>query len=69
MDPNYYQIVKIILSVLSKKNGTMTNNPSIRRYINKLENRITFKSITEHCHKLLTPKTITLLRNTKNEIT
>ena len=52
-----------------KKKGTMTNNPSIRRYINKLENRITFKSITGHCHKLLTPKTITLLRSTKNEIT
>ena len=47
----------------------MTNNPSIRRYINKLENRITFKSITGHCHKRLTPKTITLLRSTKNEIT
>ena len=38
-----YQIFKIILNIFFKKNETFTDNPSIRIYINKIENRITFK--------------------------
>ena len=37
-----------------KKHGEMADNPSIRIYINKMENRITFKIKTGHYLELLT---------------
>ena len=37
------QIFKIILNIFEKKYGEETDNPSIRTYVNKIENRITFK--------------------------
>ena len=37
-------------------------------YINKIENRITFKTKTEYYLELLTPKTRKLLRSTKKKI-
>ena len=49
--------------ILEKEEKTV--NPSIRTYINKIENRITFKYHLE----LLTPQTITLLRSVKIMIT
>ena len=45
------------------------DNPSIKIYINKIENRITFKTKTRYYLELLTPKTMKLLRSTENEIT
>ena len=44
-----------------------TNNPSIRTYVNKIENRITFKIKIGYYLELLTPETMKLLGN--NEIT
>ena len=38
-----------------------TDNPSIRKCINKVENRITFKVKTGYYFELLTPETIKLL--------
>ena len=38
-------------------------------YINKTENRNTFKSKTGYYLKLLTPETMELLRRTENKIT
>ena len=38
-----------------KKHETVTDNPSIRIYINKTENRITFKIKTGHYLDFLTP--------------
>ena len=38
-----YQIFKIILNVSQKKLGKSNDNPSIRIYVNKTENKITFK--------------------------
>ena len=35
-----------------KKHGTVTDNPSIRIYVNKIENRITFKIKTRYYLKL-----------------
>ena len=46
--------------------GEKTVNPSIRIYINKIENRITFKSKTGYYIKLLIPETMKLLRSTKS---
>ena len=49
--------------------GKKTVNPSIRIYINKIENRITFKIKTENCLELLTTETMKLLGSTKSKIT
>ena len=49
-----------------KKHGENTNKPSVQLYVNKIENRITFK-IKDGCSlELLTPGTMKLLGNTKN---
>ena len=37
------QIVKIILNIFKKKHEAVANNPSIKIYKNKVEDRITFK--------------------------
>ena len=41
----------------------------MRNYVNKIENRSTFKIKTGYYLKLLTPETIKLLGSTKNKIT
>ena len=38
-----YHIFRIILSISLKKHRKKTDNPSIRIYMNKIENRSTFK--------------------------
>ena len=52
-----------------KKHGEKIDNPSIRIFVNKIENRITFKIKTGHYHELLTPETMQLLESTKSKIT
>ena len=52
-----------------KKHETLTDNPPIRIFINKIENRITFKVETGYYKECLTLKTMKLLGSTKNEIT
>ena len=47
----------------------MTVNLSIRIYINKIENIITFKIKTGYYLELLPPKTMKLLGSTKSNIT
>ena len=47
----------------------MTDNPSLRIYVNKMENRITFKLKTGYYLKILTPETLKLLGSIKNKIT
>ena len=53
-----YQIFKIV-----------TDNLSIRIYVNKMENRITFKIRTGYNLELLTPETMKLLGKTESKIT
>ena len=43
----------------------MTDNPAIRMYVNKIENRITFKIRTVYYLKLLTSVAMKLLGSTK----
>ena len=50
-----------------KKQETVTDNPSIMIYINKIENRITFKIKTGHYLELLTPEAMKLLGSTKSK--
>ena len=52
-----------------KKHSENVDNPSIKLYINKIENRITFKIKTGYYLELLTPETMKLLGSTKNKIT
>ena len=42
-----------------------TDNPSIRIYVNRIENRIAFKNRRVHYLKLLTPETMKLPRSTE----
>ena len=58
MDHILYQIFKIISSILKKKLKENIHNPSMRIYVNKTENRITFKIKTGYYLELLTPETI-----------
>ena len=46
-----------------------TDNPWIRKYINKIENRITFKVKAGYYLDFLTPETMKLLGSTKSKIT
>ena len=56
------------MSIFKKFHGKSTDNSAIRIYINKIENRITFKIKTGYHLKLLTPETMKLLRTTENKI-
>ena len=52
-----------------KKHGENINEPSIQIYVNKIENRITFKIKNGYGLELLTKKTMKLLGSTENKIT
>ena len=52
-----------------KKHGEKTVNPSIRKYVNKTENRITFKIKTRYYLEILTLETMKLHGSTKSKIT
>ena len=59
----------IILSIIKKKQGEKTDNPPIKIYVNKVDNRTTFKIKTGYYLELLTTGTMILLRSTKSKIT
>ena len=49
-----------------KKHGENTDNPSVQIYVNKTENRVTFKIEDGYSLEMLTPETMKLLGSTKN---
>ena len=51
-----------------KKHGENIDNPSVKIYVNKIENRITFKIKNGYSLELLTPETMKLLGSTENKI-
>ena len=51
-----------------KKHGENTNKPSVQIYVNKIENRITFKIKDGYILELLTPETMKLLGSTRSSI-
>ena len=69
MDCILYQIFKIILSTFKKKDEENIDNPSVKIYVNKIENRITFRIKNGYSLELLTPETMKLLGSTENKIT
>ena len=52
-----------------KKHNQNVDNPSIRIYVNKTENRVTFKIKNGYYLELLTPETMKLLGSTESKIT
>ena len=52
-----------------EKHETVTDNPSIMIYVNKIENRITFKIKTGYYLELLMPETMKLLESAICKIT
>ena len=56
------------LEYILKKHGGKTDNPSVRKYANKIENRITFKIKTEYYLEFLTIEMMKLLGSTKNKM-
>ena len=52
-----------------KKNGETINKSPIHIYMNKIENRITFKIKNGYSLELLTKETMKLLGSTKNKTT
>ena len=52
-----------------KKHGEDIDEPSVQIYVNKIENRITFKIKDGYSLELLTPETMKSLESTKNKIT
>ena len=69
MDHVLHQIFKIIFNTFLKKHGENIDNPSVKIYVNKIENRITFKIKNGYSLELLTPETMKLLGSTENKIT
>ena len=52
-----------------KKHSESVDNPSIRIYVNRIENRITFKIKSGYYLELLTPETMKLPGSTESKIT
>ena len=52
-----------------KKHSESVDNPSIRMYTNRIENRIKFKNKSGYYLELLTPETMKLLGSTESKIT
>ena len=52
-----------------KKHSESVDNPSIGIYVNKIENRITFKVKSGYYLELLTPETMKLLGSTESKMT
>ena len=68
MVPTQFLIFKIILNLLFKKHDTLTENPPIQIYPNKIKDRIVFKIKTGYKLELLTPETMKFLGSTKKDV-
>ena len=58
MDQTVYLIFKNYFKYILKRHDKVTDNPSITKYVNKIENRITFKTKTGYYIEILTSETI-----------
>ena len=56
-----------LFEYILKKHGENTNKPWVEIYVNKIENRITFKIRDGYRLELLTPETMKLLGSTENK--
>ena len=65
----FYTSYSRLFEYIFKKHGENIDKPSVKIYVNKIENRITFKIKNGYSLELLTPETMKLLGSTKNKIT
>ena len=63
------QDIQDYFEYILKKHSESVDNPSIRIYVNKIENRITFKIKNGYYLDLLTPETMKLLGSAESKIT
>ena len=56
-------------TISSKKDETLTDNPTVRIYVNKIKNRTSSKIKTGFYLQLLTPEIMKLFGSTKSKIT
>ena len=70
MPDGSYSIANIqdYFEFIIKTHGTLTENPPVQIYPNKIKNRIAFKIKTGHKLELLSPETMKLLGSTKKEV-
>ena len=57
--------IKNYFEFIIKKHETLTENPPVQIYPNKIKNRIVFKVKTGYKLEMLTPETMVLLGSTK----
>ena len=62
-------IIQDYFEYIFKKHGENIDQPSVKIYINEVENTITFKIKNRYNLELLIPETIKLLGSTENWIT
>ena len=60
--------IQYYFEYILKKHNEHVDNPPIRIYVNKIENRITFENKNGCYIELLTPETVKLLGNTESKI-
>ena len=68
-ESNSVSDIRDYFEYILKKHGENIDNPSVKIYVNKIENRITFRIKNGYSLKLLTPETMKLLGSTENKIT
>ena len=62
-------VIQDYFEYILKKHGEDIDKPSVQIYVNKIENRVTFKIKNGYSLELLTPETMKLLGSTENKIT
>ena len=66
---NFVSDIQDYFEDIFKKHGENIDKPSVQIYVNKTENRVTFKIKDGHSLELLTPEKMKLLRTTENKTT
>ena len=61
--------IQVCFEYILKKHSENVDNPSIKIYVNKIENRVTFKIKNGYYLELLTPETMKSLGSTESKIT
>ena len=68
MDLILFLIYKIYFEYIIKKHETITDNPPVQIYVNKIKNRIVFKLKRSYKLELLSEETMQLLGSSKKDI-
>ena len=71
MPDGFYSVsnIQYYFEYVLKKHGENIDKPSVKIYVHKIENRITFKMKNGYSLELLTTETMKLLGSTENKIT